>query len=157
MVLNRAGMGLHTPGPPDPPSCQGRGSLFASAPAMSEHNWPKRGNCFGFRLSCGAFLHHAYIICNVHDPDEGQIVYLCFNPAIHVRVCTVPESGEKEGKLWMSHPWRCSGPGWMGPWAAWAAAHSRRVGTRPSLRSLPTQAILWFCALSKGLSRSCFI
>ena len=20
----------------------------------------------------------------------------------------------------MPHPWRCSRPGWMGPWAAWA-------------------------------------
>jgi len=23
-------------------------------------------------------------------------------------------------KLWMPHPWRCSRPGWMGPWAAWS-------------------------------------
>ena len=23
-------------------------------------------------------------------------------------------------RLWMLHPWRCSRPGWMGPWAAWA-------------------------------------
>ena len=22
-------------------------------------------------------------------------------------------------KLWMPHTWRCSRPGWMGPWAAW--------------------------------------
>ena len=22
-------------------------------------------------------------------------------------------------RLWMPHPWRCSRPGWMGPWAAW--------------------------------------
>ena len=22
-------------------------------------------------------------------------------------------------KLWVPHPWRCSGPGGMGPWAAW--------------------------------------
>ena len=21
-------------------------------------------------------------------------------------------------KLWVPHPWRCSRPGWMGPWAA---------------------------------------
>ena len=24
-------------------------------------------------------------------------------------------------KLWMPHPWRCSRPGWMGPWAAWSS------------------------------------
>ena len=23
-------------------------------------------------------------------------------------------------RLWMPHPWRCSRPGWMEPWAAWA-------------------------------------
>jgi len=23
-------------------------------------------------------------------------------------------------RLWMPHPWRCSRPGWMGPWAAWS-------------------------------------
>ena len=31
-----------------------------------------------------------------------------------VRVVRSPE------RLWMPHPWRCSRPGWMGPWAAWA-------------------------------------
>ena len=24
-------------------------------------------------------------------------------------------------KLWLPHPWRCSRPGWMGPWAAWSS------------------------------------
>ena len=24
-------------------------------------------------------------------------------------------------RLWMPHPWRCSGPGWMGLWAAWSS------------------------------------
>ena len=24
-------------------------------------------------------------------------------------------------RLWMPHPWRCSRPGWMGPWAAWSS------------------------------------
>ena len=50
------------------------------------------------------------------------------------------------------HPWRCSRPGWMGPWAAWAGMKCggwwpclwRGVGASWSLRSLPTQAILWF-------------
>jgi len=26
--------------------------------------------------------------------------------------------------LWMPHPWRCSRPGWMRPWAAWFSAWS---------------------------------
>jgi len=25
-------------------------------------------------------------------------------------------------KLWMPHPWRCSRPGWMGPWATWSSS-----------------------------------
>jgi len=32
------------------------------------------------------------------------------------------EGGEAPALLprgvWVPHPWRCSGPGWMGPWAA---------------------------------------
>jgi len=24
-------------------------------------------------------------------------------------------------RLWMPRPWRCSRPGWMGPWAAWSS------------------------------------
>jgi len=24
-------------------------------------------------------------------------------------------------RLWMSHPWTYSRPGWMGPWAAWSS------------------------------------
>ena len=35
-----------------------------------------------------------------------------FFPMRVVRCC--PE------RLWMPHPWRCSRPGWMGPWAAWS-------------------------------------
>jgi len=23
-------------------------------------------------------------------------------------------------RLWVLHPWRCSRPGWMGPWAGWS-------------------------------------
>ena len=50
------------------------------------------------------------------------------------------------------HPWRCSRLGWMGPWAAWAGSTCGGwwpclwwgVGAPWSLRSLPTQAILWF-------------
>lgn len=47
-------------------------------------------------------------------------------------------------KPWMPHPWRCSGPGWMGPWAAWFRGRCpwpwwEKVGTRWLLRSLPAQ------------------
>jgi len=34
-------------------------------------------------------------------------------------------------RLWMLHPWRCSRPGWMGPWAAWSSI--RYGGLRPFL------------------------
>jgi len=51
-------------------------------------------------------------------------------------------------KLWVPHPWRCSRPGWMGPWAAWAggwqSAYGSGIGMRRSLRELQTQAILRF-------------
>ena len=35
-------------------------------------------------------------------------------------------------RLWMPHPWRCSGPGWMGPWAAWSSI--RYGGWWPCMR-----------------------
>ena len=42
-------------------------------------------------------------------------------------------------------------PDWMGPWAAWAGAWQpcpqERAGTWWSLRSLPTQAVLWFSVI----------
>ena len=54
--------------------------------------------------------------------------------------------------LWMPHPCRCLGPGWMWPWAirsstwssSWQPCLWQGFGTWWSLRSLPTQAILWF-------------
>ena len=47
--------------------------------------------------------------------------------------------------VWMCHPWRCSNPGWMGPWATWSNAWQLdEVGTRQSLRSLSMQAVQWF-------------
>ena len=58
----------------------------------------------------------------------------------------------------MPHPWKRSRPGWMGPWAPWSSTWSGGqppclqeggVGTRWSFRSLPTQAILWFCNFIK--------
>ena len=63
-------------------------------------------------------------------------------------------------RLWMPHPWRCSRPGWMGPWAAWSDIRYGRwlpclwwgVGASWSLRSLPTQAIpnhIWFYKFQK--------
>jgi len=27
-------------------------------------------------------------------------------------------------RLWMLHPWRCSRPGWMRPWATWSSTRS---------------------------------
>jgi len=49
---------------------------------------------------------------------------------------------------WMPHPWRCSRPGCMGPWAAsfsgWQPCPQQEGGTAWTLRSLPTQAILWY-------------
>ena len=45
-------------------------------------------------------------------------------------------------------PWKCSRPGWMGLWATWSSGRcpcpQQGVGTRWSLRFLPTQTILWF-------------
>ena len=45
-------------------------------------------------------------------------------------------------------PWKHSRPGWMGPWAAWFSGWQpcplQGVGTRWSLRSFPTKAILRF-------------
>ena len=29
-------------------------------------------------------------------------------------------------RLWMPRTWRCSRPGWMGPWAAWSSIKCRR-------------------------------
>jgi len=50
-------------------------------------------------------------------------------------------------KLWMPHPWKCSRPGWMGLWATWSAERCpcswQGFGTGWSLRSFPTQTILW--------------
>jgi len=65
---------------------------------------------------------------------------------------TIPTSANMPEKRWMPHPWRCSRPGWMEPWAAWSITWlnswqpcmRQRVGTRWSLKSLPTQPILLF-------------
>lgn len=52
-------------------------------------------------------------------------------------------------KFWMSHPWKCTGPGEIGLWASslvkGASAKGRDVGARWSLRFLPIQTILRFC------------
>ena len=52
--------------------------------------------------------------------------------------------------LWMSHPWRCSRPGWMGTlgkMVLWLTVLPMADGikTRRYLRYFPTQAILQFC------------
>ena len=53
--------------------------------------------------------------------------------------------------------WRCTRPGGLRPWAAWSGGWQPcpqlRVGTRWSLRSLPTQAILWFGLYHRRPSR----
>jgi len=41
--------------------------------------------------------------------DVGEILYYESGEVLN----RLPE------RLWMPHPWRCSRPGWMGPWAAW--------------------------------------
>jgi len=56
-------------------------------------------------------------------------------------------------RLWMPHPWRCSRPGWIGPWQPGLVlngeidgpACGRGIGASWTLKSLPTQTILWFC------------
>lgn len=50
--------------------------------------------------------------------------------------------------LLTQHPWKWSG--WMGLWAIWSGGRcpciQQEVGTRQSLRSLPTQTFPWFSA-----------
>lgn len=52
-------------------------------------------------------------------------------------------------KFWMSHPWKCTRPGWIGLWASSLvksiSARGSDAGARPSLRFLPIQIILRFC------------
>jgi len=60
-------------------------------------NGRTRGN--GFKLKEGRFRL-----------DVGEILYYESGEVLN----RLPE------RLWMPHPWRCSRPGWMGPWAAWA-------------------------------------
>ena len=58
-----------------------------------------RGN--GFKLNKGRY--RLYIWGNFFT----MIVVRCWH--------RLPE------RLWMPHPWRCSRPGWMGPWAVWSS------------------------------------
>lgn len=47
-------------------------------------------------------------------------------------------------KLWMSHPWKSSRPGW-GPWSnGGCLCPQQGVGMRRSLSSIPTETIPWF-------------
>jgi len=74
-------------------------------------------------------------------------------------------------RLWMPHPWRCSRPGWIEPWAAWSS--SRSGGWWPCrwqkdwnfmILGIPSNSshcmILWTPHLAQALlaqvPRSCF-
>ena len=39
---------------------------------------------------------------------------------INHRIVDYPKVEGNHKKLCVPHPWRHSGPGWMGPWAAWS-------------------------------------
>ena len=45
-------------------------------------------------------------------------------------------------KLWVPNPWRCSRPGWMGPWAVWAGGRQpclqQGTGTRLCIFEVPS-------------------
>ena len=83
-------------------------------------------------------------------PKEGRF-------RLNVGEVFYQESGEvleqAVQSLWISSPWRCLRPGWMEPWAIWSRIKCGGwwpcllwgVGDSRSLRSLPTQAIPWFC------------
>ena len=71
----------------------------------------------------------------------------CFITAQIIGILWGTGTGSPE-KLWLPRPWKCSGLGWMGLWATWSSGRCpcpwQGLGTRWSLKSLPTQPILWF-------------
>jgi len=88
-------------------------------------------------------LHNSKLMQVAGARSSVRISSLMSRWYIQVVVC--------HGGKWMLHPWRCSRPGWMGPWAAWSGIKWggwwpcmwRGVGASWSLGSLPTQAIMW--------------
>jgi len=74
------------------------------------------------------------------------------------------ESGAGTGcpeRLWMLHPWRCSRPGWMEPWATWSSTRSGAGDWSLMILGVPSNPsrsmILWFPVRwyqSKDLLRS---
>jgi len=50
--------------------------------------------------------------------SEPMVTYVISMESLHKVSRDCPE------RLWMLHPWRCSRPGWMGPWAAWSSTRS---------------------------------
>ena len=91
---------------------------------------------------------HSHSLKTMNPPKEFLHNILSDPPHCYIslRGWWGPGAGCRE--LWMPHPWRCSRLGWMGPWAAWAGewqpCPQQETGTGWALRSLPTQAILWF-------------
>ena len=54
--------------------------------------------------------------CNLNSVNTAETLYHCHSKKRAVRCWhSCPEW------LWMPHSWRCSGPGWMGPWATWSS------------------------------------
>ena len=59
-------------------------------------------------------------------------------------------------RLWMPHPWRCSRPDWMGPWAAWSSIKcggwwlcTWQGGWRFMILEVPSNpGHLWLCNFS---------
>lgn len=98
---------------------------------------------------------------------QGILVYVTKNSRFRLDIrrnsllwrCWGSGSGYPE-KLCMSHPWKCSGSGLMRPWAAWSRAWQpcllQGVETGWTLRSLPTQAVLWLYWLPENKALCCF-
>ena len=121
-----------------------------------------------FFFPTGLSVPHKYLIYNCVNCFRTLVIfihYLEMNECTssHPRVACIsslwgwwgPGPGCPE-KLWLPPPWQCWRPGWMGLWETWSVegvpAHGRGVGTGWSIRSFPTQTILWFYAVKVTLA-----
>lgn len=72
-------------------------------------------------------------------------------------------------ELWEPHPWRCSGPGWMGLWQpavpsmgvpVWGymctASSLGELRARPAVSALGDKCIFWMPALTGALESNCW-